>query len=416
MSVYGWGSNAFAQVLPHKEVVGDDAVGDTRTLRKAQPAVFTPTELLLDDGGHDLDMEALSVAAGEAHSLVLTSSGDVLSYGKGNALGRSETQPDRLVHSLSHETVVAVAAGSLTSFAITASGKVYQWGLIHDREKKGDTGGDYGKEDEDDEEDEDPSAMAAAASAGALVGLAQDQGTTIIAADTEARASVDTTTTGGTTPSSAAPPAGGGAAAGSGPGGRTLGDLLARSRDTFTQANDGADEEYARELRAMGYKNEDVRALRSPLGLFLPDRTPAFVIHPSPINRPVRQLEKKMQDRGREYQGMAKMGCLRRPQPTPQLIRLPRKVRVTAVAAGYAHTMPSPLTPHPSPLSPAPHPLPGTTPRARPHLSPQPLSCSLSLSSLSLPLPRQVRVTAVAAGYAHTMLVTADAQLYGTCL
>jgi hypothetical protein len=50
-------------------------------------------------------------------------------------------------------------------------------------------------------------------------------------------------------------------------------------------------------------------------------------------------LEKKMQDRGREYQGMAKMGCLRRPQPTPQLIRLPRKVRVTAVAAGYAHTM-----------------------------------------------------------------------------
>ena len=72
-------------------------------------------------------------------------------------------------------------------------------------------------------------------------------------------------------------------------------------------ANDDADQEYYRELMAMGYANEEV--------------------------------EKKMQERGHEYHGMLRMGCLRKPQLWPVLIKLPSRVRVASIAAGYAHTM-----------------------------------------------------------------------------
>ena len=182
MSLYGWGSNSHNQIpIPegssstpsHHGTKGLDALGGGRT---SVPAIFFPTALLLDDR-HD-DVEFVSVAAGEAHSLMLTSSGDVLSFGKGPALGRDPaTLPEPVVRSLSHETVVAVAAGSLTSFAITAAGKVYQWGLIHDKERRAE---ENEEEDEDEEgegkeeaNDDDPSSIVAAATAGALVGLAQ---------------------------------------------------------------------------------------------------------------------------------------------------------------------------------------------------------------------------------------------------
>ena len=90
-------------------------------------------------------------------------------------------------------------------------------------------------------------------------------------------------------------------------GGRQLRDILQQSTDGFMLANDDADQEYHRELMAMGYDNEEV--------------------------------DKKMQERGREYHGMLRMGCLRRPQTRPVLIKLPDRVRVASIAAGYAHTM-----------------------------------------------------------------------------
>ncbi len=132
--------------------------------------------------------------------------------------------------------------------------------------------------------------LAGEVTAGALVGIAGDS-ESFVPVDTEARSS-----------------SGGGGEGGSGdPRGRQLREILQQSTDGFMLANDDADQEYYRELMAMGYDNEDV--------------------------------EKKMQERGREYHGMLRMGCLRRPQLSPVLIKLPSRVRVASIAAGYAHTM-----------------------------------------------------------------------------
>lgn len=46
-----------------------------------------------------------------------------------------------------------------------------------------------------------------------------------------------------------------------------------------------------------------------------------------------------MQERGREYHGMIAMGCTRRTQRLPRLIPHLTHIRVKAVAAGYAHVL-----------------------------------------------------------------------------
>ena len=73
-----------------------------------------------------------SKATGDCHSLILTDYGDVYSFGRGaeGQLGhtqRNDERSPRLVSALRHETVVAIACGSSTSYAVTSSGKVYQW-------------------------------------------------------------------------------------------------------------------------------------------------------------------------------------------------------------------------------------------------------------------------------------------------
>jgi alpha-tubulin suppressor-like RCC1 family protein len=72
-------------------------------------------------------------------------------------------------------------------------------------------------------------------------------------------------------------------------------------------ANDGADEEYLREMKALGYQNEEVQEM--------------------------------MEQRGREYHGMLRLGCKRVVQPVPVPIRSVSNLRVLKVAAGYAHCM-----------------------------------------------------------------------------
>jgi alpha-tubulin suppressor-like RCC1 family protein len=72
------------------------------------------------------------VATGDNHTIVLTDFGDVLSFGRGREgqLGHGEKSDEaipKIVNGLNHETVVDVACGSLTSYAITSSGRVYQW-------------------------------------------------------------------------------------------------------------------------------------------------------------------------------------------------------------------------------------------------------------------------------------------------
>ena len=207
--------------------------------------MFQPKELFPNS-----EINLLSIAAGEAHTLALSSCGSCFSYGKGPALGRDTEEIDNMVKGLDHETIVAVAAGSITSFAITAQGKAYQWGLIHRSEKvmeNGQTDFDFG---EFETNNTVITTVDATATSGALVGLAADQQTFLVSVDTEARESSGMT---------------------SGGGPRVLEDILRQSNDSFMQANDDADDEYHRELQSLGYGIEEV--------------------------------EQKMQSRGREYHG-----------------------------------------------------------------------------------------------------------------
>jgi hypothetical protein len=70
---------------------------------------------------------------GEGHSIVLMESGEVFAFGKGEegqlGLGRrvvDSYKPTKIID-LDHETVVAIAAGARSSFAVTASGLLYEW-------------------------------------------------------------------------------------------------------------------------------------------------------------------------------------------------------------------------------------------------------------------------------------------------
>ncbi|XP_066285129.1 uncharacterized protein [Branchiostoma lanceolatum] len=73
------------------------------------------------------------VAAGAVHNLLLTTSGEVFSWGMNNCGqlghgGRSEVTIPKVVHALSGRPVVALAAGEDFSAAVDRSGKVWVWG------------------------------------------------------------------------------------------------------------------------------------------------------------------------------------------------------------------------------------------------------------------------------------------------
>lgn len=70
------------------------------------------------------------LAAGEAHSLVLTSSGKLLSWGKNSdgQLGRDPAAPDGSAGSGGLSELVAIAAGGATSYAQQVDGRLYAMG------------------------------------------------------------------------------------------------------------------------------------------------------------------------------------------------------------------------------------------------------------------------------------------------
>ncbi|EFA83284.1 regulator of chromosome condensation domain-containing protein [Heterostelium album PN500] len=77
------------------------------------------------------------IACGEAHSLAVTEFGDVYSWGRGKEgeLGHPQkamTAPPALIKALEHERIVKVACGNYHSLALTDTGKVYQWGQLHE--------------------------------------------------------------------------------------------------------------------------------------------------------------------------------------------------------------------------------------------------------------------------------------------
>lgn len=115
MSVYAWGSNK-SQQLPGQNGLHAYAP----TLVSDQFEGQTPVQ----------------VAAGDGHTLILFESGDIYSYGRGregqlgreiNDFERKKGSTAKTVLGLEHESIVGIAAGALTSYAISAAGEVYQW-------------------------------------------------------------------------------------------------------------------------------------------------------------------------------------------------------------------------------------------------------------------------------------------------
>lgn len=165
-------------------------------------------------------------------------------------------------------------------------------GLIH---KSGHSENDDNEEDSVANGDDGDDDFLNAAPSGQLTGLAQDQDAIIVEADMDARQAQQ-----------AQAQQEGEHAAWNNPEHRQLRDIVSDSLKRWQLPTADADAEYYSELKAMGYQNEE--------------------------------LEERMQERGREYHGMLAMGCRRKVQCIPKLIRLSR-VRVSAIAAGYAHTM-----------------------------------------------------------------------------
>ncbi len=167
-----------------------------------------------------------------------------------------------------------ISCGSLTSYAVTSTGQVYQWGLVHKSVNEKGSVTDVDGED--------------AVTSGELTGLAENQDTTMVAVDVEARSVGEHSMRPGAS--------------------RQLREIVRESTERWLLANDGADAEYYRELQSMGYRNEEV--------------------------------DEMMVMRGKEYHGMLRLGCKRHLQLSPMIIsELGSQVRVACVSAGYAHCM-----------------------------------------------------------------------------
>jgi alpha-tubulin suppressor-like RCC1 family protein len=237
---------------------------------------------------------ASSIAAGDGHTLFTTESGDVYASGRGRQgqLGlatRENQHTPTLVAALSHESVVRVAASGVSSYAITATGRVYHWGLVH---RPNHAAVSYAEEAKGDDKETStkvsPAAMEAyeQVTAGQLTGLAENQEDIIVHVDVEARTHIQNQDE----PQYAS---------------RQLKDIVTNSTERWMLANDDADSEYYRELQSMGYEKEE--------------------------------LDERMQNRGKEYHGMLRIQCKRIILPSPELISSLSHVKIVSLAAGFAH-------------------------------------------------------------------------------
>ncbi|KAM4795005.1 RCC1 and BTB domain-containing protein 1 [Rhinophrynus dorsalis] len=111
--VYSWGHNGYSQL------------GNGSTVQGTAPIQIC-MELL--------SKKVIQVACGSHHSVVLTSEGEVFSWGYNNCgqVGSGTTAnqavPRRVSTSLQTKVVVTIAAGQTSSMAVTENGHVYGWG------------------------------------------------------------------------------------------------------------------------------------------------------------------------------------------------------------------------------------------------------------------------------------------------
>lgn len=115
-AVYSWGHGGFGR-LGH---------GDTEACETGVPQ-FLPKRV------EALQERVSSVAASWRHSLAVTASGALYSWGCGNygQLGHGDERNQRLPKRVEvlQERVRSVAAGTVHSLAISESGALYSWGL-----------------------------------------------------------------------------------------------------------------------------------------------------------------------------------------------------------------------------------------------------------------------------------------------
>ena len=117
--VYAWGWNSKGQCGLPPQAANTEAV-------------CSPTMI-----GSLLGMSVRGVACGAAHSLAVTANGEVLSWGLGGSgqLGHgdySSTPNPRRIMALSSEAVLGVASGFGHSIALSRSGALYSWGWNRD--------------------------------------------------------------------------------------------------------------------------------------------------------------------------------------------------------------------------------------------------------------------------------------------
>jgi alpha-tubulin suppressor-like RCC1 family protein len=110
MSVFGWGSNKFGELCSNSV------------------PIWEPMNINFFEG-----KSPIGIASGEGHSLVVTESGDVYSFGRGHdgqlGLGNIKANANlpQLVSGLQHECIVGVFTGAVSSYAVTTTGRAYQW-------------------------------------------------------------------------------------------------------------------------------------------------------------------------------------------------------------------------------------------------------------------------------------------------
>ena len=113
MSVFSWGSNRY------------ESLG----LSTQQKSIGEPYLIGKFEG---LDPVA-GISCGDNHSLVFTDAGDIYSFGRGkdgqlgHGLSKVNTSTPERIMALQHESIIYVSSGALTSYAVAASGSVYQW-------------------------------------------------------------------------------------------------------------------------------------------------------------------------------------------------------------------------------------------------------------------------------------------------
>lgn len=263
MSVFVWGSNK------HQQLVG-------------QKGLHCYSPALVADRFED--QIPIQVAAGDDHVLVLCESGDVFAFGGGKdgQLGQGTrfayAKTQNKVIGLENETVIHIAAGAHSSFAVSAAGSVYHWGLVH----------------VDDTALDEP-----AVQGGQLAGLAQDQGVVIQPEVDSRRERAEAAARSGSSKVIRNAQNDGGT--------RYLRDIVRESTERWMLPTEDAEQEYYEELRAMGYHIDEV--------------------------------EEIIASRDEEHLDMLRMVCRRQVMPLPTRIPSLERMRINSISAGYAHVL-----------------------------------------------------------------------------